>query len=94
MEEKILRVIDEQIRPILAGHGGDIKLVSFTDNKVVVKLLGNCSSCYAADETFRNHIQNVILEEVEGVKEVILDRSIDEELLNIARDILRKKKGK
>lgn len=94
MEDKILKVIDEKIRPLLAGHGGDVRLVSFSDGKVVVKLLGNCSSCYAADETFKNHIQNILLEDIDDVEEVVLDRSVDEELLKFARDILGEKKGK
>ena len=33
MLRKIEKVLDEQIRPALASHGGDIQVIDFDNNK-------------------------------------------------------------
>ena len=41
MKKQIEKALDE-IRPFLQSDGGNIKLISFTETEVKVKLLGNC----------------------------------------------------
>ena len=44
-EEIVTKVMEalESIRPFLNNDGGDIELVDVIDNRVMVKLQGNCS---------------------------------------------------
>ena len=43
IETKVKKAL-ESIRPFLNNDGGDIELVEIKDNKVYVRLLGNCKT--------------------------------------------------
>ena len=69
MEAKILAFIDK-IRPFLVSDGGNIEFVKWEDGIVYVKLLGACAGCSLMDVTLKNGIEQLMVEEIEGVKEV------------------------
>ncbi len=69
MEAKILAFID-RIRPFLVSDGGNIEFVKWEDGIVYVKLLGACAGCSLMDVTLKNGIEQLMVEEIEGVKEV------------------------
>lgn len=54
MKDKIEAVLNERVRPALAGHGGGVELVKVEDNKVYVKLQGGCRGCPGARMTIKN----------------------------------------
>lgn len=76
-EEKIKNIIDK-IRPYLNNDGGDVEFVKFEDGIVYVRLLGACEGCAAQDSTLKDGIEELLLEEVEGVLEVRNINSIEE----------------
>ena len=43
VEDRIIKVLDEKVRPAVAKDGGDIKFKSFKDGVVHVELQGSCS---------------------------------------------------
>ena len=43
LEKKIIKILDEKIRPAVAKDGGDIKFKEFKDGVVMVQLQGSCS---------------------------------------------------
>ena len=43
IEEKIVKILDQKIRPAVARDGGDIKFKEFKDGVVKVQLQGSCS---------------------------------------------------
>jgi len=45
MEEKVFHVMETELNPALASHGGWINLVKVEDNKVYVTLAGGCQGC-------------------------------------------------
>ena len=45
LEQKIVKILDEKIRPAVARDGGDIKFKEFKDGVVKVELQGSCSGC-------------------------------------------------
>ena len=49
--------INEQIRPMLKSHGGNIELVDIEGNKVIVALRGMCAQCKLADLTMSDLIE-------------------------------------
>ena len=53
----IQQTIDEQIRPELRADGGDIELIDFVANKVIVALRGMCVKCAAADVTMKDFVE-------------------------------------
>ncbi len=53
----IQQTINEQVRPSLRGHGGDIELVDVLGNKVIVAFRGMCAQCKMAEFTMRDVVQ-------------------------------------
>ena len=53
MLRKIEKVLDEQIRPALASHGGDIEVIDFDNNKLFVKMTGGCQGCSSSKATLK-----------------------------------------
>ena len=43
LEQKIVKILDQKIRPAVARDGGDIKFKEFKDGVVKVQLQGSCS---------------------------------------------------
>lgn len=69
IEEQIKNVINK-LRPYLQRDGGDIEFVEFKDGIVYVKMLGACAGCTMLDETLKDGVEQILLEEVPGVLEV------------------------
>ena len=45
IEQKIVKILDQKIRPAVARDGGDIKFKEFKNGVVKVQLQGSCSGC-------------------------------------------------
>ena len=63
--QKIIQVIEEDVRPRLTQDGGDIELVDVVDNKVIVSLRGACSSCRASTVTLKDVVEATLKEHVD-----------------------------
>jgi Fe-S cluster biogenesis protein NfuA len=70
MYDEILEVLDK-LRPFLQRDGGDVELVDVEDGIVKLKLMGACGSCPSSTITLKAGIERALVEEVEGVKEVM-----------------------
>ena len=70
IEGKIIKVLDEKVRPAVAKDGGDIKFKSFKDGIVHVELQGSCSGCPSSLMTLKQGVQNLLCHYVEEVKSV------------------------
>jgi Fe-S cluster biogenesis protein NfuA len=92
MNEKISKVLSEKVNPVLASHFGGIKLTKFENGIAYVKMTGECSTCPSAQFTIEDVVKGIIMQEVPEVKDIVLDMSVDEELLDMARKILNKEK--
>lgn len=60
-----------EIRPFLESDGGNIELVSITNDVVKVKLLGNCVNCSVNQMTLKNGVEMTIKKYAPEIKEVI-----------------------
>lgn len=67
--EQIEKVVNK-LRPYLNRDGGDIELIDFKDGIVYVKMLGACAGCSLLDETLKDGVEQILMEEVPGVLEV------------------------
>ena len=70
IEGRIIKILDEKIRPAVAKDGGDIKFKSFKDGIVHVELQGSCSGCPSSLMTLKQGVQNLLCHYVEEVKSV------------------------
>lgn len=61
MLRKIEKVLDEQIRPALASHGGDIEIIDYDNNKLFVKLTGGCQGCSSSKATLKDGIERLVV---------------------------------
>ena len=71
IEKKIVKILDQKIRPAVARDGGDIKFKEFKDGIVKVQLQGSCSGCPSSTMTLKQGVQNLLCHYVPEVKEVI-----------------------
>lgn len=69
IEEQIKNVI-HKLRPYLQRDGGDIEYVDFKDGIVYVRMLGACAGCAMIDDTLKDGVEQILMEEVPGVLEV------------------------
>ena len=73
VEKRILRVLDEEVRPAIAQDGGDVIYHGFEDGIVKLELIGACGTCPSSTATLQYGIQNLLMEEIpeiEGVEQV------------------------
>lgn len=61
MINQVEKVLDEQIRPALASHGGNIEIVDFDNNKLFVKLSGGCQGCSSSKATLKDGIEKLLM---------------------------------
>ena len=71
IEKKIVKILDEKIRPAVARDGGDIKFKEFKDGVVKVQLQGSCSGCPSSTMTLKQGVQNLLCHYLPEVKEVV-----------------------
>jgi len=71
IEKKIVKILDEKIRPAVARDGGDIKFKEFKDGIVKVQLQGSCSGCPSSTMTLKQGVQNLLCHYLPEVKEVV-----------------------
>ena len=71
IEKKIVKVLDQKVRPAVAKDGGDIKFKEFKNGVVKVQLQGSCSGCPSSTMTLKQGVQNLLCHYIPEVKEVI-----------------------
>ena len=73
-EEKIRQIEKtiEKVRPYIQSEGGDVRFERLEDDIVYVSVHGACVGCMALDFTLKEGVEALILDEVEGIREVRL----------------------
>jgi Fe-S cluster biogenesis protein NfuA len=64
LRHRVRDVLDEQVNPIVASHGGGVHLVDLIDNVVYLRMSGGCQGCGLADITLRHGVDAAIREAV------------------------------
>jgi Fe-S cluster biogenesis protein NfuA len=70
IEKKIIKILEQKIRPAVAKDGGDIKFKEFKNGLVKVQLQGSCSGCPSSTMTLKQGVQNLLCHYIPEVKEV------------------------
>ncbi len=72
-EQTATRVLEalDSIRPFLNKDGGDIELIDVRDDKVTVRLIGNCMGCPMSFSTMKLGVVNVIKQYAPEIREIV-----------------------
>jgi Fe-S cluster biogenesis protein NfuA len=71
--EKINKVLDENVRPALAGDGGGLEVIDYTDKVLTVHYQGACGSCPSSTTGTLFAIQNLLQKMVDPDIQVVSD---------------------
>ena len=69
--QRVQDVLDGQVNPGVASHGGHVALVGVEGDAAYIRLGGGCQGCGAADVTLRQGIEGAILGAVPELKRVL-----------------------
>ncbi len=67
LRQQVQEVIDEQLNPALAAHGGFVEIQDLKGNDLYINLGGGCQGCGAAAATLRQGVEVAIREAVPEV---------------------------
>src|SRR5918998_1087010 len=68
---RINEILDEKIRPALAGDGGWLEIVGLKENTLTIKYQGACGSCPSSISGTLMAIENMVQQEVDRALEVV-----------------------
>ncbi len=71
MIRQVEKLFDEQVRPALAAHGGDVEIVDIDNNKLFVKLSGGCQGCASSQATLTQGIEALVKQNFPEIEEIV-----------------------
>ena len=72
MRRQIQELIDDEINPFVANHGGEIQLVDYLDKNVYIEMLGGCQGCAASTATLKQGVERILRESFgDDINEII-----------------------
>jgi Fe-S cluster biogenesis protein NfuA len=66
IDEKIVSLLDEYVKPAVESDGGNIKFLNHQEGVVSVLLQGACSGCPSSTATLKNGIENMLQQMLPG----------------------------
>ena len=73
IEQKIIALLDEYIRPAVEGDGGAIHFKSFESGTVTVTLKGSCHGCPSTNTTLKQGVETLLRKMLPEVESVITE---------------------
>lgn len=70
-EKKVQELIDQQIGPSLATHGGYLELLEVKEGKAFVHFGGGCQGCGMANVTLKEGVERLIKDTIPEITQVI-----------------------
>ena len=71
LSQKVAEIINSEVNPAVASHGGVVELVGVDENKAIIAFGGGCQGCGMADVTLKQGVEVMIKEKVPEIIEVI-----------------------
>lgn len=69
--QRVTQVLDHQINPAIAAHGGRAELVAVDDDIAYLRLSGGCAGCGMAAVTLSQGIEVAIFDSIPEIKRVV-----------------------
>ena len=67
----VQRLLDAEINPAIASHGGYVVLHDVKGDTAYIEMTGGCQGCGMANVTLRQGIEVRIREAIEGIREIV-----------------------
>ena len=94
LEKEIQAVLENQIRPVLKAHNGDIELTGIENGDIVyLRLLGSCASCMGAEDTVKGIIETSIRESCPWASDIRVSSGVSDDLVQEALRLLKQPRG-
>src|SRR5260221_12501089 len=69
--ERVARLFDEQVNPMVARHGGRVELIDVQDAVVMLRMGGGCQGCGMADVTLRQGFEGMLAQHIPEVRGIV-----------------------
>jgi len=69
--QRVQDLLDQQINPSVASHGGSIILDKLVGDTVYLRMCGGCQGCASAQLTLRQGVEQMILAAMPSIKKVV-----------------------
>ena len=71
VSKSVAHVIESEVNPLVAAHGGHVDLVGVDDGKAMISFGGGCQGCGMVDVTLKEGIEVMITEGVPEITAVV-----------------------
>lgn len=71
LREKIETLMEAELNPYIAGHGGKIEIVDVKGTVVYVQMSGGCQGCASASATLRQGLEKLVFGNIPEVTEIV-----------------------
>lgn len=74
--DRVRYVVEAEINPQLASHGGHVQITEITDDNVaILQFGGGCQGCGMADVTLKEGVEKTLLEKFSGELSAVMDQT-------------------
>ncbi len=70
IEQQIVQILDERIRPAVAQDGGDVLFDRFEDGVLYLQMRGACAGCPSSTATLKHGIENMMKHYIPEIQDV------------------------
>jgi Fe-S cluster biogenesis protein NfuA len=71
LRERIERIIETEINPAVAAHGGVITLLDVQDTRVFIHMGGGCQGCAMSTATLKHGVEASLREQIPEITEIL-----------------------
>ncbi len=71
LQAKVQAVINEEINPQIAAHGGSVEVVDVQGTTIFMNMSGGCQGCASASHTLRHGVEEILKSRVPEVTEIV-----------------------
>jgi Fe/S biogenesis protein NfuA len=71
LAQRVVSVLDEQVNPSIAAHGGRADLVAVEDESIYLRLSGGCQGCGMARATLAQGIEVILREAIPELVDIV-----------------------
>ena len=77
--EQIKELLETRVAPAVAGHGGEVNFVSYTDGLLKLQMSGACAGCAGSTATLKYGVENMMKHFIPEIQEIEAE---DDEITN------------
>ena len=88
MLREIEKVLEEDVRPYLLEHEGNVRISEYKEGILKVRLTGQCCGCPSAALTTEELIAEAVKKKIPEVKDVVLVNEVSDDLIEMAKKLM------